>query len=152
MIKLTDLLKETLTNNPDIIILPFNIYYVSGNSETRNVGLDDGIVTEPELMTTLWSEYQNMQSFERTTKSGGDKYTNMMQDMGLGTDSEVDADKMFFGETMQNLLNNIELYVPEGSVGEKENEIEDPYNNFIYGIYYDEEGNDFKYSKQEADK
>ena len=140
------------SNNPDTIVLPFNIYYVNSSSETRNVGLDDGVVTEPELMTTLWSEYQNMQSFERTTKSGGDKYTNMMQDMGLGTDSEVDADKMFFGETMQNLLNNIELYVPEGSVGEKENEIEDPYNNFIYGIYYDEEGNDFKYSKQEADK
>ena len=37
-------------------------------------------------------------------------------------------------------------------MGKKESEDKDPYTNFIYGIYYGEEGEDFKYSKQEADK
>jgi hypothetical protein len=140
------------SNNPETIILPINIYYINGNSETRNIGLDEGVITEPELMTTLWGEYQQMQDFERLTKSGGDKYTNMMQDIGLGTNSKVDANKMFFGKTMETLLNSIELYIPEGTEGTKEREFKNPYNGFTYGIYYDEEGNDFKYSKQETDK
>lgn len=155
--QLLQIIKEEIhkileSNNPETIILPFNIYYVDGSSETRNIGLDDGVVTEPELMTILWNEYQQMQEFERSTKSGGDKYTNMMQDIGLGTNSKVNADKMFFGTSMQNLLNNIGLYVPKGTEGIKEEEFKNPYNEFTYGRYYDEEGNDFKYSKQEADK
>jgi hypothetical protein len=146
------IIKETPLNNPETITLPFNIYYINGSSETRNIGLDDGIITEPELMAILWSEYQNTQDFERSTKSGGDKYTNTMQDIGFNTDFDVDADKMFFGEIIQNLLDNIELYIPKGTEGTKEKEFKDSYNEFTYGIYWSEDGSDFKYSKQEADK
>jgi len=146
MIKLTDLLKETLAN-PDAIILPFNIYYIEGNNETLNIGLDSGTSTEPEVMMALWGEYQQMQDFERSTKSGGDKFTNKMQDVGFNTDFKTDADKMFFGRRLQSLLNGIELYVPEGTECFKNG---DAYGS--YSSYYDDEGNSFVYSKQEADK
>jgi hypothetical protein len=145
-------INQPQSNNPDTVVLPFNIYYVQSDSQLRNIGLDEGVKTEPELMWVLWNEYQNMQGFERTTKSGGDKYTNKMQDIGVNMDFDADADKMFYGETMRNILNNVEVYVSEGSMGKKESEDKDPYTNFIYGIYYGEEGEDFKYSKQEADK
>lgn len=145
-------INQPKSNNPDTVILPFNIYYVQSNSQLRDMGLDEGVKTEPELMWALWSEYQGMQDFERTTKSGGDKYTNKMQDMGVNMDFDADADKMFYGGTMRGILNNVEVYVSKGSTGEKESEYKDPYTNFTYGVYYGEEGEDFKYSKQEADK
>jgi hypothetical protein len=145
-------LKETQPINPDVITLPFDVYYVQSSGQLRDIGLDEGVKTEPELMWALWGEYQNMQDFERATKSGGDKYTNKMQDMGVNMNFDADADKMFYKETMRNVLDNVEVYVSEGSTGEKEGENKDPYTNFTYGIYYSEDGSDFKYSKQEADK
>ena len=146
MIKLTNLLKEALAN-PETLVLPFNIYYTEGSSGTRDIGLDSGTLTEPQVMMALWGEYQQMQDFERTTKSGGDKFTNKMQDIGFNTDSKTDADRMFFGKRLQSLINDIELYVPEGTECFKEEDVDD-----LYSSYRDEEGNNFIYSKQEADK
>jgi len=146
MIKLTSLLKEALAN-PDTIILPFNIYYIEGNNETLNIGLDTGTATEPKVMMALWGEYQQMQDFETSTKSGGDKFTNKMQDVGFNTDSKADADRMFFGRRLQELLSGIELYVPEGTECFKNGDVDSSYSS-----YYDDDGNDFMYSKQEADK
>jgi len=153
MIKLIDILNESL-NNPEKIILPFNTYYIEGSSETRDIGLDDGVVTEPELMSALWNEYQQMRQFSQNIKSGGDKYTNKMQDIGFNTDIKADEDEMFFGNRLPKIMDNIGIYVPKGTAGTKERELKDPYNNFTYGIYWDDagEGLDFKYSKQEADK
>ncbi len=153
MIKLTDILKESLSN-PEKITLPFNIYYVDSDSDLRNMGLDEGVATEPEVMFALWSEYQQMAQFAQTTKSGGDKYTNQMQDIGLNMDFKADEDEMFFGNTMSKILDKIGIYVPKGTIGTKEKEIKDPYNKFTYGYYWDDDGEglDFKYSKQEADK
>ena len=49
MIKLADILKEITENNPDSIILPINIYYIGNStSELRNIGLDQGTITESE--------------------------------------------------------------------------------------------------------
>jgi hypothetical protein len=153
MIKLINLIKETISN-PEKIILPFNIYYIDSNSKLRDIGLDEGIVTEPELMLTLWSEYQQMIQFTQATKSGGDKYTNKMQDIGFNMDFKADEDEMFFGDLMQNIIDSIGIYIPKGTTGTKEKEIENSHNTFIYGYYWDDDGEglDFKYSKQEADK
>ena len=146
MIKLANLLKEALAN-PETLVLPFNIYYTEGSSGTRDIGLDSGTLTEPQVMMALWGEYQQMQDFERTTKSGGDKFTNKMQDVGFNTDSKTDADRMFFGKRLPSLLNSIELYVPEGTECFKEYDVDS-----LYSSYRDNEGNNFIYSKQEADK
>ena len=146
MIKLANLLKEALAN-PETLVLPFNIYYTEGSSGTRDIGLDSGTLTEPQVMMALWGEYQQMQDFERTTKSGGDKFTNNMQDVGFNTDSKTDADRMFFGKRLPSLLNSIELYVPEGTECFKEYDVDS-----LYSSYRDNEGNNFIYSKQEADK
>ena len=146
MIKLANLLKEALAN-PETLVLPFNIYYTEGSSGTRDIGSDSGTLTEPQVMMALWGEYQQMQDFERTTKSGGDKFTNKMQDVGFNTDSKTDADRMFFGKRLPSLLNSIELYVPEGTECFKEYDVDS-----LYSSYRDNEGNNFIYSKQEADK
>ena len=146
MIKLANLLKEALAN-PETLVLPFNIYYTEGSSGTRDIGLDSGTLTEPQVMMALWGEYQQMQDFERTTKSGGDKFTNKMQDVGFNTDSKTDADRMFFGKRLPSLLNSIELYVPEVTECFKEYDVDS-----LYSSYRDNEGNNFIYSKQEADK
>jgi hypothetical protein len=153
MIKFLDILKESISN-PENIILPFNIYYADSDSKLRDIGLDSGILTEPDLMFTLWNEYQQIKQFAQITKSGGDKYTNKMQDIGFNADFKADEDKMFFGSLMSNIMDNIGIYVPEGTSGTKEKEIKDSYTNFTYGYYWDDDGEglDFKYSKQEADK
>jgi len=153
MIKLIDILKESISN-PENITLPFNIYYVDSDSKLRNIGLDEGVITEPELMFTLWNEYQQMVEFARITKSGGDKHTNIMQDIGFNMDFKADEDKMFFGDTMPKILDNVGIYILKGTSGTKEKEIKDSYTKFTYGYYWDDkgEGLDFKYSKQEADK
>ena len=59
MIKFLDILKESISN-PENIILPFNIYYADSDSKLRDIGLDSGILTEPDLMFTLWNEYQQI--------------------------------------------------------------------------------------------
>lgn len=153
MIRLIRLIKEIISN-PEKITLPFNIYYVDSNNELRDVGLDEGVVTEPELMFSLWNEYQQMMQFAQATKSGGDKYTNKIQDIGFNMDFKADEDEMFFGSRMQNIIDSIGIYIPKGAAGTKEREVKDPYNNFTYGYYWDDDGEglDFKYSKQEADK
>jgi len=43
-------INQPKSNNPDKVILPFNIYYVQSNSQLRDMGLDEGVKTEPELM------------------------------------------------------------------------------------------------------
>lgn len=151
--KLIQLLKE-INQNPDNIILPFNIYYIQSNSELRDLGLDEGVVTEPELMFALWSDYQGMRKFNQNLKSGGDKYTNMMQDIGFNMGFDSDEDDMFFNSRMSSIIDYIELYVFKNTKGTKERELIDSHTKFTYGIYWDDEGQglDFKYSKQEADK
>jgi hypothetical protein len=155
LIKLIDILKEIKKDNPNDIVLPFNIYYIGNStSELRNIGLDQGTITEPELMGVLWSEYQQMKEFTRTVQSGGDKTTNKMQDAGLNIDLKSDADGMFFGERLQEIMDEIELYVSEGTPivkQENDNGWKDG-RDIYYNIYEDDEGNDFNFSKQEADK
>ena len=142
MIKLINILKEITENNSNNIILPFDIYYIESSSELRNIGLDEGTTTEPELMRALWSEYQQMKEFTQTIKSGGDKHTNKMQDAGFNIDPKSDADEMFFGERLQEIMDSIELYVSKGT----------PITNYSSDMWEDEEGNNFSFSKQEADK
>ena len=143
MIKLADILKEIKENNSGDTILPFNIYYIGNStSELRNIGLDQGTITESELMDALWSEYQQMKVFTQTIKSGGDKSTNKMQDVGFNIDPKSDADEMFFGERLQEIMDEIELYVSKGT----------SIINYGDDMWEDEEGNNFSFSKQEADK
>ena len=142
MIKLADILKEIKENNSGDTILPFNIYYIESSNELRNIGLDEGTVTESELMDALWSEYQQMKVFTQTIKSGGDKSTNKMQDVGFNIDPKSDADEMFFGERLQEIMDEIELYVSKGT----------SITNYGDDMWEDEEGNNFSFSKQEADK
>ena len=143
MIKLADILKEITENNPDSIILPINIYYIGNStSELRNIGLDQGTITESELMDTLWSEYQMMKAYTQTIQSGGDKTTNKMQDTGFNINLKSDADEMFFGGRLQEIIDEVELYVSEGT----------PITNYGDDMWEDEEGNNFSFSKQEADK
>ena len=106
MIKLLEILKESISN-PENIILPFNIYYADSDSKLRDIGIDNGVLTEPDLMFTLWNEYQQIKQFAQITKSGGDKYTNKMQDIGFNADFKADEDKMFFGSLMSNIIDNI---------------------------------------------
>jgi hypothetical protein len=143
MMKLINILKEITENNPNSIILPINIYYIGDStSELRDIGLDEGTVTEPKLMDVLWSEYQMMKAYTQTIQSGGDKTTNKMQDAGFNINPKSDADEMFFGGRLQEIIDEIELYVSEGT----------PITNYGDDMWEDEEGNNFSFSKQEADK
>jgi hypothetical protein len=150
MSKLAGLLNENEINSKHIIT-QYNIYYIDNpNKDIRDLGFQTGVITEPELMEKLWKTYQDMTDFKNTVNSGGDKYTNM-----FNTDIKADEDQIFFGETLQVLMDHITLYIPKGVSGTKEKDVnKNYYNNIIYGLYYDDkgEGLDFIYSQQEAFK
>ena len=145
---------KILTENNKSFILPTNIYYIDDNnsSQLRDIGFIPGSATnEADVMLTLWSEYQNMQQFERETNIGSST-VNKMMDIGFNI-SKINADSMFFTELIPDIMDSFMVYADKGDEYEIVEEYTDNYGNKILDCV-DEEitGNNFAFNKTLNDK